>query len=414
MKTIIHDFNKETSSAFELPDENVVVLNADGHYAPCRGCFACWLKNTGFCVMDDSLKHAGALIGQSDPLIIISRLCYGGYSPGVKAVLDRAIGVSLPFFTWRGGQTHHMGRYPQRKLLRILFYGDCTESERQTAQSLPSATGSTLDTKQRKRCFSKILHRSGERYHEAADPQCKPQKRGGASQFFSGILRLFLPGLVKKTVPLRSRKDFDHALSQLGSADAVCISFPLYVDGLPSHLAEFLSLAEEYCTARSLRFRLYAIANNGFIEGQQNRTALRILESWCLHSGAIWSGGIGIGGGVMLRVLGIVYPVLIALSIVQIAVSFLTAGSVPPDMLYTLAIQAGSWLFFNFGVLFCLARLSAAVRKRKTVKSRYTRVLLPSFLFVPIADLFMILSSLSCGRFLFALLKQDDCSRHKG
>ena len=241
-----------------------------------------------------------------------------------------------------------------------------------------------------------------------------PKKRGVASQFFSGILRLFLPGLVKKTVPLRSRKDFDHALSQLGSADAVCISFPLYVDGLPSHLAEFLSLAEEYCKARSLRFRLYAIANNGFIEGQQNCTALRILESWCLHSGAVWSGGIGIGGGVMLRVLGIVYPVLIALSIVQIAVSFLMAGSVPPDMLYTLAIQAGSWLFFNFGVLFCLARLSAAVYKRKTVKSRYTRVLLPSFLFVPIADLFMILSSLSCGRFLFALLKQDDCSRNKG
>ena len=104
----------------------------------------------------------------------------------------------------------------------------------------------------------------------------------------------------------------------------------------------------------------------------------------------------------MLRVLGIVYPVLIALSIVQIAVSFLTAGSVPPDMLYTLAIQAGSWL------------LSAVVRRRKTANCRYTRVLLPSFLFVPIADLFMILSSLSCGRFLFALLKQDDCSRNKG
>ena len=85
----------------------------------------------------------------------------------------------------------------------------------------------------------------------------------------------FFPALSKKTVPLRNRKDFDHALSQLGSADAVCISFPLYVDGLPSHLAEFLSLAEEYCKARSLRFRLYAIANNGFIEGQQKpyRTA---------------------------------------------------------------------------------------------------------------------------------------------
>lgn len=116
----------------------------------------------------------------------------------------------------------------------------------------------------------------------------------------------------------------------------------------------------------------------------------------------------------MLRALGIVYPALIALSIIQIAVSFLTAGSVPPDILYTLAMQAGSWLFFSFGVLFCLTRLSAAVRRRKTAESCYTRVLLPSFLFIPIADLFMILSSLFCGRFLFTLLKQDDCSRHKG
>lgn len=82
------------------------------------------------------LETCGRIDRAKRPLIIISRLCYGGYSPGVKAVLDRAIGVSLPFFTWRGGQTHHIGRYPQRKLLRILFYGDCTESERQTATEL--------------------------------------------------------------------------------------------------------------------------------------------------------------------------------------------------------------------------------------------------------------------------------------
>ena len=105
----------------------------------------------------------------------------------------------------------------------------------------------------------------------------------------------------------------------------------------------------------------------------------------------------------MLRDRGIVSPVLIALSLVQIAVSVRTAGSVPPYMLYPLASQAGSWLFFNFGVLFCLARVSAAVYKRKTVKSRYTRVLLPSFLFVPVAVLFMLLAALSCGRVLFAL-----------
>ena len=137
----------------------------------------------------------------------------------------------------------------------------------------------------------------------------KPQKREAALlNFFSGILRLFLPGLVKKTVPLRSRKDFDHALSQLGSADAVCISFPLYVDGLPSHLAEFLSLAEEYCKARSLRFTPVRHCQQRLYRGQQNRTALRILESLVPAFRRYLGSGIGIGGGVMLRVLGIVYP----------------------------------------------------------------------------------------------------------
>ena len=41
-------------------------------------------------------------LGKSDPLIIISRLCYGGYSPGVKAVLDRAIGGILPLLYLAG------------------------------------------------------------------------------------------------------------------------------------------------------------------------------------------------------------------------------------------------------------------------------------------------------------------------
>lgn len=103
-----------------------VVLNTDGHYAPCRGCFACWLKNTGYCVMDDSLKHAGALIRQRDSLIIISRLCYGGYGPGVKAVSDRAIGVSLPFFYLAGRPNPPCRALPAAKtaahsLLRRLY-----------------------------------------------------------------------------------------------------------------------------------------------------------------------------------------------------------------------------------------------------------------------------------------------------
>ena len=136
MKTIIHDLGGKLPDWLGKPDADSVVIHADRRYAPCLGCFHCWLKNAGFCVMRDSLRHIGALIGRSDPLILVSRCVYGGYSGPVKAILDRAIGVSLPLFTWRGGQTHHISRYPRRRLMRVCFYGACTELERETAREV--------------------------------------------------------------------------------------------------------------------------------------------------------------------------------------------------------------------------------------------------------------------------------------
>lgn len=145
MKVIIHDIHKWTSFSPEKSDKHSVVIYADNPYAPCRGCFKCWLKNAGFYVMKDSLQHIGALIGQSDPLILVSKCCYGGYSSPVKAILDRAIGASLPFFTWRGGQTHHISCYPRRKLLRVYFYGECTKFEQETAREMVERNRLNLD-----------------------------------------------------------------------------------------------------------------------------------------------------------------------------------------------------------------------------------------------------------------------------
>ena len=138
--------------------------------------------------------------------------------------------------------------------------------------------------------------------------QASPKKKGGASRFFSRLLRLFLPGVRKETVSLSARQDFQPILELLPSTEAVCLSVPLYVDGLPSHVVEFLGRAEAYCQSHPCRFRLYALCNNGFVEGKQNLPALRMLQAWCEKTGMPWGGGIGIGGGVMLQVLGIVYP----------------------------------------------------------------------------------------------------------
>ena len=145
MKVIIHDLREGEALFLGKSDKDSVVIHANNQYAPCCGCFKCWLKNAGFCIMKDSLQHIGALIGQSDPLIIVSQCCYGGYSSPVKAILDRAIGGSLPFFTWRGGQTHHISRYPHRKLLRVYFYGECTKFEEERAKEVVERNRLNLD-----------------------------------------------------------------------------------------------------------------------------------------------------------------------------------------------------------------------------------------------------------------------------
>lgn len=234
-----------------------------------------------------------------------------------------------------------------------------------------------------------------------------PKKKGGASRFFSNLFRLFLPGLQKKAVSLSSRQDFQKVLELFPDMDAVCLFVPLYVDSLPSHVVEFLIQAESYCKSHSCRFRLYALSNNGFVEGKQNRPALRMLQAWCERAGIPWGGGIGVGGGVMLQVLGIVYPILIGIILLQMALSFFSTGAVPGELWLSLAIQIFTCLFLNSGVLFCIARLSFAIRRDRVLTNQFTRVMIPSFLFVPIADMFMILSSLFQGRFLFALLKRD-------
>ena len=57
MKVIIHDLGEEITCLLKKTNEDLVVIHADNQYAHCRGCFKCWLKNAGYCVMRDSLLH---------------------------------------------------------------------------------------------------------------------------------------------------------------------------------------------------------------------------------------------------------------------------------------------------------------------------------------------------------------------
>ncbi len=114
MKVIIHDLGNGFDEAAKGKADYVV--SADGKYAPCQGCFGCWSKHPAECQMKDSLHQICRVIGQADEVVIVTKNLYGGYSVKVKNVLDRSIGTSTPFSTYRGNQMHHTLRYGKHDL----------------------------------------------------------------------------------------------------------------------------------------------------------------------------------------------------------------------------------------------------------------------------------------------------------
>lgn len=104
-------------------DGEIGVIGSDSSIFPCIGCFGCWTKTPGKCVLKDAFCETGQKIGRCDRLAIVSECVYGGYSPFVKNVLDRAISYIYPYFCIRRGQMHHRPRYANAMNFQVYFYG---------------------------------------------------------------------------------------------------------------------------------------------------------------------------------------------------------------------------------------------------------------------------------------------------
>ncbi|WNS43202.1 hypothetical protein [Paenibacillus sp. MMS20-IR301] len=97
--------------------------------------------------------------------------------------------------------------------------------------------------------------------------------------------------------------------SELCRMDILVFAFPLYVDGIPSHLFRLLATLEEYLKAgHEQEIYVYAMINNGFFEGRQNHIALEILQHWCRRAGVHFGQGLGQGAGEMMGSLEKVPP----------------------------------------------------------------------------------------------------------
>ena len=78
---------------------------------PCTGCFGCWIKTPGICVIKDNAHDVTRKMIQADLMVILTPVTFGGFSSEFKNALDRSLGLMLPYFTKIDGHIHHKTRY---------------------------------------------------------------------------------------------------------------------------------------------------------------------------------------------------------------------------------------------------------------------------------------------------------------
>ena len=79
------------------------------HLLPCQGCFACWSKTPGKCVLQDDMSAVIEKLLSADMLIWSFPLYYFSIPGQLKLLIDRQLPMSLPFMT-----DHASGGHPSR------------------------------------------------------------------------------------------------------------------------------------------------------------------------------------------------------------------------------------------------------------------------------------------------------------
>ena len=147
-RLILHDLTKEQGEQLSSLDSNNTVFSAIPIVKSCIGCFGCWTKTPGRCVIKDRAYEFPELMATHKELIVVSRMVFGSVSPEIKAVIDRSIGFILPFFRITGGEMHHVQRYEKSPDLRYIFYGErISNQEKDIAKKLVAANAVNFDSK---------------------------------------------------------------------------------------------------------------------------------------------------------------------------------------------------------------------------------------------------------------------------
>ena len=321
MNLLIHDLKPEAWNLIKQNYEGWNVIEDNGTIRPCVGCFSCWNRCPGECIIKDGYGDMGKLIHHADEVVVISRYTYGGFSGFVKNVFDRSLGYVLPQFeitsVWHssaslsGGESHHQRRYAEDKAFTFIFYGNAlTDKEKACAKRYVTAVCTNI-----RGHVKDVIFWEDDTHLPDFDRNVQSQPLSDKVVILNGSMRsangngaVFAKQLIDQLhceteiIYLKAYfKDLSSLIRRLEDVPVIVFCMPLYVDGLPSQVIRLMERFESEYNGTSKK--IYVLSNMGLYESCQLVNLFNATKQWCKKMGFTYCGGLGISAGELVRVL---------------------------------------------------------------------------------------------------------------
>jgi len=137
--------------------QNFVLEDMDVH--SCLGCWSCWCKSPGLCVLQDDAEKIFKAVIHADLVIMASPIIAGFTSALLKMITDRLIVLMHPYIEFIQGESHHQKRYDKYPELGLLLLKekDTDEEDLEIIEDIYHRLALNFHTKLRfLRCFDEL------------------------------------------------------------------------------------------------------------------------------------------------------------------------------------------------------------------------------------------------------------------
>lgn len=298
---------------------------------PCTGCFGCWVKTPGRCVIPDASHDVCRAIIDSDFVLLAAPLRVGFPDATLKRMLDRSIPLIHPYFEVVQGEVHHRARYERYPRMGLLLQeeADTTAEEVRIVGEVFSRIALNMKTRLDfalttvdpvDEVVAGIAEPSGDGvpFTRMLEPlpgvQIEPpaeltvingSPRGSKSNTGSMLAQVAegfsaAGGRVSGPHYLGRGRRIGRLQEVFSTAEAVLVGFPLYVDAMPSTVKLLIETLEPL-RRRESGPALGFLVQSGFPESVHLRYVERYLEVAAARLGSPYLGALIKGGGEATR-----------------------------------------------------------------------------------------------------------------